>query len=210
MSVTYYEGVQLGLPWIRYNSPGPHAPPFVEGFGVQSDIRLMVSRDHGQSWERVGAEPVLSPSGDPSAWDALFLKLADRLVVVEDEVRLYYSAVGLKPNGNSTVQIGLATWERDRFVALRAGEREGVLLTKPLVWPGGRLHVNANAERGTLALEVLGEDGAVLAATDAPLSGNVREAIPSWCSPGSLPSAGEIVRLRFVLREGDLYSFWWG
>jgi hypothetical protein len=62
--------------------------------------------------------------------------------------------------GGST---GLAVLRRDGFASMDAGDVQGILTTRPLVFQGRRLFVNADARGGELDVEVLGPDGKSIA-----------------------------------------------
>ena len=51
--------------------------------------------------------------------------------------------------------IGLGTLRLDGFMSVDAGNRGGVLTTKPLAIEGKRLYVNANAAEGELRVEIV-------------------------------------------------------
>ena len=98
------------------------------------------------------------------------------------------------------------------FASRRAGEREGVLTTHPLIFQGSRLTVNAAAAEGRVAVEVLdeagrpvagyGRDECLLTAFDS-----TRQEV-SWREKPDLSSVrGRPVRLRFTLQNADLYGF---
>ena len=112
----------------------------------------------------------------------------------------------------SNGSIGVATLRRDGFAGMVA-DGKGELLTKPLVFDGGHLFVNAECRFGSLAAEVVGDDG-------QPVKGFTRADCATFArgdstkaelvfAGGSLSAlAGKPVRLRFFLHCGTLYSFW--
>ena len=98
------------------------------------------------------------------------------------------------------------------FASRRAGEQEGVLTTHPLIFQGSRLTVNAAADEGRLAVDVLDEAG-------RPLPGYGREEClleafdstqqeVTWSGKPDLAALrGQPVRLRFYVQKADLYGF---
>ncbi|MAE28198.1 MAG: hypothetical protein CMJ87_04335 [Planctomycetes bacterium] len=113
--------------------------------------------------------------------------------------------------------LGLAQLRADGFCSLRAHRFPGTLVTKPFVWPGGELHVNASVVggggNGGLWVEVLTEDL-------EPISGLTREDadvfqrdstqhVYTWQQDaGAINTVtGQRVRLKFFLEHVDLYSF---
>ncbi len=98
------------------------------------------------------------------------------------------------------------------FASRRAGEREAVLTTHPLIFEGSRLTVNAAAAKGRVIVEILdeggrplagyGRDECMLAAFDS-----TRQDV-TWKEKPDLASLrGRAVRLRFHLQRADLYGF---
>ena len=109
--------------------------------------------------------------------------------------------------------VGLATLRRDGFASLAAGPEGGHVTTRPLTFAGQRLHVNAAvASGGRLRVEVLDRHGHALPGLTLddclPFTGDSTAQEIRWTA-GSLPEqpAGPL-RLRFALRDADLYAFW--
>ncbi len=100
----------------------------------------------------------------------------------------------------------------DGFVSSRAGAAGGELLTKPLVFSGDRLVINAaTQEGGKLLVELQDADGKPLpgfAAQDCQaFQGDQIAHTVSWKGSGDLTTlAGKPIRVRFVLNNADLYS----
>ncbi len=57
---------------------------------------------------------------------------------------------------------GLASIQRDRFVAMEGNYRPGLLRTKPFIHDGGTLHVNAAVKFGALTVSLLDDQGAAI------------------------------------------------
>jgi len=131
-------------------------------------------------------------------------------VPVGDEVYFYYGgyARGHKIEAQTERQIGLARMKKDRYVALVATEKPGVLITKPFLLPGGELTVNANAGRGAVRVSLLGADRKPLNSRAEPelISGDVLAQTVRW--PESIETArGQPVRLEFELQNAALFGF---
>lgn len=107
---------------------------------------------------------------------------------------------------------GMASLRRDGFVSMKAMENEGVLTTEKLSFDGKYLFVNVEA--GRLLVELLDERG-------VPIKGYTKEdCIPmekvnftkqrvAWKGQSDLGKlAAGVIRIRFYLTNGDLYSFW--
>ena len=121
--------------------------------------------------------------------------------------------------------LGLARLRRDGFVSLGANPvREGVLVTQPLLSWGDTLTVNAACRgHGSLRAEILDEAGAVIPGYTAedcdPFHGDSVEHVLRWNGGAELrggAAAGDgegeaeaprFRRIRFLLRDAELYSF---
>jgi hypothetical protein len=101
----------------------------------------------------------------------------------------------------------------DGFVSLWAPARGGELVTKPLVFDGGNLTLNASTSgAGSIQVEIQDAAGRPVpgyALADCPeLFGDELARVVRWRKGGDVrPLAGKTVRLRFVLKDADLYAF---
>ena len=87
------------------------------------------------------------------------------------------------------------------------------MTTRPLRFSGQRLFVNAEMSAGELRAEVLDPNGRVLAPFSCercrPFSGDSTRREISWDGGPPLGQLrGEVVRLRFYVTRGHLFSFW--
>ena len=204
-------GMEPGIPPMR----GTARTPWLDTV----DIQLVSSRD-GRQWHRLGDGRPFLPVGPADTYDAGMVYMAQLPVVRKDlgEIWLYY--IGYRkghwalPRGeNEESSINLAKLRLDGFVSLTAGE--GEFTTKPLVFEGERLEINARTtgDEGRVTVEVLD------ASTGAPLAGFGREDCDAfqgnsvahavtWRNGPSLKDlAGEPVRLRFHLRRAKIFAF---
>lgn len=95
-------------------------------------------------------------------------------------------------------------YRADGFVSLQAGEEEGIVITKPLRFRGTIPVLNfATGDGGSVVVESLGDDGAMLAESE-PLVGDTVAARVEWKDGGQLPE-GEGT-FRFRLKNADLFS----
>ncbi len=101
----------------------------------------------------------------------------------------------------------------DGFVSVQAPFRGGEVVTKPLVFDGSRLEINySTSAAGSVRIEVQSEDGEPLpgfALDDCfEIVGDSVEHTVRWNGGTGVESlAGRPVRLRFVLKDADLFSF---
>ncbi len=102
----------------------------------------------------------------------------------------------------------------DGFVSASAPMSGGELVTRPLVFEGGNLALNlATSGAGSVQVELQEPDGTPIpgyALADCPeIYGDHLRFVVRWSDVGGdvRPVQGRPVRLRFVLRDADLYSF---
>jgi len=202
LSIFYYETVYLGLLRMFHTSNGV------------VDIQLATSRN-ARHWDRRIRTPFIPTTPKEGAWDyGNNAPATNPPIRVGDELWFYYSGRGTHhdevPN---TGAIGLGTLRVDGFVSMDAGAQGGVLTTKPLRLTGRTLCINADAAGGRLLVEVMGQDGNVVAPfstanCESLTSDAIRHAV-RWRGATDLASIGDrIVRLRFRLAGASLYAFW--
>ncbi|MFV1969010.1 MAG: hypothetical protein ACC628_26620, partial [Pirellulaceae bacterium] len=108
--------------------------------------------------------------------------------------------------------IGLAKLRLDGWVSVDADDGPGTLTTKPLKLAGNDLVINADARKGQMAVEILGQAGRPLPgfslADCKPFSGDSVRHTVQWKSSSDLSQLkGQPVRLRFHIQNAKLYSF---
>lgn len=167
---------------------------------------FMTSRD-GVVFRRWSEEliPITAPKdrdGNRSnymTWGLLQLPGQDRELSVY-ATEAYYAGPGSR--------VRRFTFRTDGFVSVHA-TGEGTLVTKPLTFAGSKLSLNI-ASQGPTRVELQDAGGKPLAgfALDdcAAIVGDQIEHTVAWKGGSLSPLAGQPVRLRFVLREADLYS----
>ncbi len=213
MGVFRYERLYIGIP-AMYHAVGP-VPNYPNTIGFHL-VQLICSRDL-KNWKRIGdRKPFIEPSPlGAGAYDLTQIIGPSYPVVRGDELWFYYT--GLKYRGAFAQDepkldpdqgaICLAVLRRDGFVSLDAETQEGILLTKPFKMSGSRLFVNVEAWQGEIRAEVLDVDGKAVAAS-APLKGNSPHGELKWEQGDMAALRGEVVSLRFKLRNASFYSFW--
>ncbi|MEY4941019.1 MAG: hypothetical protein RIQ93_2754, partial [Verrucomicrobiota bacterium] len=114
--------------------------------------------------------------------------------------------------GNSSA-LRRYTLRMDGFVSAHAPMTGGELFTKPLIFKGGRLELNfATSAAGEVRIELQDATGRPLPGFTLedcpPIFGDTIERIVSWKAGGHVAAlTGKPVRLRFVLKDADVYSF---
>jgi hypothetical protein len=100
----------------------------------------------------------------------------------------------------------------DGFASVRADFNGGELLTRPLKFSGNRLDLNFSTSAvGSIRVEIADETGQAIpgfaAADCVEVIGNEIDRTVRWKSGGDVSSlAGSTVRLRFVMKDADLYA----
>ena len=100
----------------------------------------------------------------------------------------------------------------DGFVSLHAPLAGGVCLTKPLIFSGRRLFLNyATSAAGSLRVEIQDDEGRPVPGFSLDESneifGDSINQVAHWAGGSDLGAlAGRPIRIRFVLKDADLYS----
>ena len=219
-----YESVMLGAMEILVNTEHDNGDCSKVGLPKNTGLHFCFSRDGRTFTPR--AEPDIAPEGWGSgAWDTGYLSATGGVCVVRDE-RLWFYYSGLRGDGRrlasgttwfrngmySNGAIGLATLRRDGFAGMVADGR-GEIVTKPLVFDGGHLFVNAECRFGSVSAEILGEGGRPVRGFSADDCASFRQADSTKTelrfSGGSLAAlSGQPARIRFILECATLYAFW--
>ncbi|HZQ21653.1 MAG TPA: hypothetical protein VFA89_02540 [Terriglobales bacterium] len=237
-----YEGMYLGLADIFHSQDsGPNA------FTV--DVQLALSRN-GEDWWRAGNRQTFFGTGPENAWDRYRVYEANTPPIsVGNELWFYYRGDATRhtppapewrqgppwfahidpaeplPSSMPASGMGLAKLRRDGFISVDAGARPGRLLTRPLIFDGTQLHVNANANGGFVRAELylaekkesnygsyswaIGDPIPGFSLSDCePFRADSTNSVLQW-KGGSLDRfAGQYVVIRFELVNASLYSFW--
>jgi len=235
MNVLPYAGAYVGL-LNTYHGETIQQIPEDQPWMDRVDNQLVFSRN-GVTWQRVLHDGVATAAQlkedrnwKQEAEQATFLPYGEYKrdwdwgqvypfhppLVVGDEVRFYYTGMSSRHwasyhKDEPGSGIGLATLRIDGFVAVEAPDA-GTLTTKPLVFFGDTLVVNADADEGSVVVEALRADGNPLpgftAADCTPLTtDNVRHVVEWGSRADCALLQGSPIRLRFHLQRAKLYSF---
>lgn len=209
LSVTPYEGIYVGLVWIFPNTPSSGDN---NADAPVTWPELVISRD-GIHWQRPFFGQAFLPLGPKGSFDHRQIRTASSIVELPDQLVLMYSGSPDAHVSGHRWDIGMATLRPDGFAALRADDSEGTLVTKPMTFDAGKLSINANvAEGGYVKAELLDAAGKVVPGYTMddcqPITGDQVRATLKWKEHATLPpSTSEGMRLRFILRRAQLYSF---
>lgn len=191
------------------------ATRFFPNQGSSTDIALLSSRD-GRSFDRVLKEAFIRPAPTRDSWGN----------------RGNYAALNVFPLRDDRPDIQAEHWRylnpqhmgimvRDRiyylpvdgFASINAPFEEGEMITKPLVLSGKELMLNFETSAGGfIRVELQDAAGQAIPGYSAAdmkedFRGNERGRIVVWKQGSDVSAlAGRPVRLRFVMREADLYA----
>lgn len=176
-----------------------------------SDSVFMTSRD-GLNFERTFMEAFLRPGREIRNWTERSNLFAWGVVpTAKDEISVYYTQHYRHPS--SHLERGVL--RVDGFVSVNATYEGGELITRPLVFTGDILVLNyATSGVGSIRVEVQDADGNPIThytlSESRQMYGDEVEGQVFWSftSVGRVQKLeGQPVRLRFVMKDADLYSF---
>jgi hypothetical protein len=217
-----------------YYHYGSYHQEFRKAFPVNAgalDARFAASRD-GVAWLRYDFRAFI-PLGMTGEFDSRRVYPAYGVVAAPNgrELYMYYlgtsethgwdrddrnnellTAAGLAPTGPSA--ISRVALRRDGFVSVRAAYGGGEFTTPPVRFTGGQLLVNVDTSAsGEMRVALLGADGNPLpgfALEECAIihTTNDINRVVMWKGGSSVGAlAGTPVRIRFVMRDVDLYAF---
>ncbi len=208
-----YESLMLGMFQLHYGPPNEVCEE--SGYPKITGLEFAYSRD-GFHWSRPDRTCAIYPEKD--CWDRGYVQSSGNLCTVDEEkITFYYIGFGGNPGTGRKYAMyengatGVAFLRRDGFASMDA-EGQGELLTRNVTFHGKHLFLNLDAPAGSIRVEVLDENGAVLpgfALEDClPVSGDHTRVEVKWRNDNLARLAGSVVRFRFVLQNAKLYSFW--
>lgn len=181
----------------------------------RNEVLVGWSRD-GFNWDRSNRQPFHPVAADNEAWNAGNVQsVCGSPVIVGDSLYFYMSGRYNNPSWDSNFATGLATMRRDGFVSMDArGGAMHTLTTVPIECSARFLFVNVDATEGALLVEMLDSLG-------TPVKGygvhdcRSMKGIDSTCRMVEWRHGidmeslvGKSVKLKFHLRDGALYAFW--
>ena len=210
---TYFNEIPAGM------DSGNAQSPWLD----KVDVQLLWSRD-GEKFDRIGERRVFIPNGTEGSWDEDLIYTVQAPIVRKDlgEIWIYYEGVsghhyfghrGEHQRG----QVGLAILRLDGFISITGS---GTLNTKPLIFQGNQLSINATGVDkyagefyGSVEVEIID------AQTQHPIPGFTRDNCDifggdeishtvSWNGSANVGNLqGTSVMLRFYLKRAKLFSF---
>lgn len=200
-------GTYLMFPsrFVHERTPDPN---WTYDTGV-SDIVFMSSRD-GINFDRSFMEAFIRPGLDFGNWHdrGIYFEVGV-LQTANTELSMY----GMENAHLDTQRIRRYTLRTDGFVSVRGGYAGGEFTTPPLVFNGSQLELNYSTSAvGSVEVEIQDVDGVPQAGFSrgefAERYGDEIEGVVEWDGKSDLGAlAGKPVRLRFILKDADLYAF---
>jgi hypothetical protein len=179
------------------------------GYGSDCAEAVFMTSRGGQHYTRRFMEGFIRPGLDPGNWASRAGLTALGVVPTGPaEMSLYKQAHYAQP----TCHLLRYTLRTDGFVSVNAPYRGGECVTKPFTFAGRTLVLNfATGAAGAVRVELQDAQGRPLpgrALADAmELVGDDIERVASWKTGSDLsPWAGQAVKLRFVMKDADVYS----
>ena len=210
----YYRAPHIFFGFPKRFVPDRKAVDMSENNDGVSDGLFMTSRN-GQSFHRWG-EALIRPGLQQERWVNRNNMTADGILVTKsaipgmpDELSIY-STEGYY-RGDSC-RLRRFTVRIDGFVSVRANGRGGQMLTRPLTFKGNALHINySTSAAGSVRVEIQDAAGKPIPGftlNDCPeIFGDEIDHTVAWKQGSDVGKlAGQTVRLRFVLKDADLYS----
>ncbi|NUQ61279.1 MAG: hypothetical protein HUU20_02255 [Pirellulales bacterium] len=170
---------------------------------------VFVTSRAGNQYDRTFLEAFFRPGLDPGNWVSRSMMAALGVVPTGPaEMSLYYH----QHDGQTTFHLLRATLRTDGFASVHASYQGGEIVTRPLKFAGKELTINySTSAAGSIRVEIQDEAGKPIPGyrlTDATeIIGDQIERAVAWKAGTDLGALAERpVRLRFVLKDADLYS----
>jgi hypothetical protein len=170
---------------------------------------LLASARGGDSFQRTFMEAFIRPGADLQNWTSRANYAARGIVQTgERELSIYVK----HHSGYLSNHVRRYVIRPDGFVSVQGPYEGGELVTKPFTFAGSTLSINyATSAAGGLFVEIQTLEGTPIegfALKDCPeIIGDRIEHTVSWKQGADVTGlAGKPVRLRFVLKDADLYS----
>ncbi|MBI1924410.1 hypothetical protein HYR99_09180, partial [Candidatus Poribacteria bacterium] len=203
----YFRGPHIYLAFPKRFVPSRKAVPEHPSPGV-SDAVFMTSRD-GLHWNRHFMEAFIRPGLDAENWTERNNMPAWGVVPTgPNEISIYYSQHYRHP----TAHIKRGTLRTDGFVSVRADYAGGEMVTKPLIFQGNELALNYSTSAvGSIRVEIQRDDGTPIPGYSLQESieifGDEIGRVVTWERGADVSQlTGQPVRLRFVMKDADVYS----
>lgn len=222
MPVFPYQGTYVGLPWMyhaRWIKYGRYSKPEVmyeaqEGSARTVDVQIAWSHDLRQ-WTRTPERKPFIALGPEGAWDSKMIYTARSPVIVGDKLFFYYGGFDTIHDDNKDPKgaIGLATLRLDGFCSMRAGEKEGWLISRREVFNTPKVTINAKcAPGGYVTAELVDRNNKVIPGFSrmdciAFRGDSVKHELVWRTQQFPKKLIDRDKKIRFYVKHADLYSY---
>ncbi|MBI1177704.1 hypothetical protein GC207_09735 [bacterium] len=176
--------------------------------GDTAETVLLTSRG-GTSYDRTFMEGFIRPGNDLGNWASRAGLTALGVVPTgRGEMSIYKQAHYAQP----TAKLLRYTLRTDGFASVHAPFAGGEMITRPFTFSGGELIINfASGAAGDIRVELQDADGQPVPGRSLAYAretiGDEIERVVRWRDGSDVSSfSGKVVRLRFVMKDADLYS----
>jgi len=213
----YFRAPQLYVATAARFMPGRQAITDEEAKAIQvhpsyykdiSDAVLLTSRG-GDRYQRTFMEGFVSPGIGAENWvSRTNYPVLNIVPTGPDEMSLYVN----QNYGQPTAHIRRYTLRLDGFASVEAPYDGGELVTRPLVFQGKRLLLNyATSAAGGIRVEIQDSQGQPIPGfrldeTKELIGNRIEQAVPWKAGEDLSRLAGQVVQLRFVLKDANLYA----
>ena len=203
----YFRNPRLVLMFPKRYLPTRKFDPAWKNTGL-SDIVFMFSRD-GRDFDRRFMEAFMRPGRRIEGWHERSIHVGTGLVPTGNgEMSLYFIEHAKTPQ----LVIRRGVLRLDGLVSLNAPYEGGTVVTQVLDFSGSRLVLNyATSAAGSIRVEIQDAAGNALAGYGlddcAHIYGDEVDRVVSWKGGSNLKGlSGQPIRLKFELKDADLYS----
>jgi hypothetical protein len=179
------------------------------GYRVASSDSIFMTTRGGSHYDRAFMEAFIRPG--PGLEDWVARDNTPALGVVPANARELFT-YRMSHYAQPTSHMARYSLRTDGFVSVNAPYRGGELITKPFTFLGRKLEINfVTSAAGGLRVEIQDEGGkpiAGFALADCPeMIGDEIDRVVTWVGGADVSKlAGRIVRLRFAIKDADVYS----
>ncbi len=179
------------------------------GYRIASSDSILMTTRGGSHYERTFLDAFIRPGPTPEDWIARDNAPALGVVPANGREMFIYR---LSHYAQPSSHIARYRLRADGFISVHAPYGGGELITRPFKFSGNRLELNfETSAAGGLRVEIQDEQGVpqagyTLAECPEMIGDDVDRTI-RWSAGGDVGKlAGKTVRLRFVMKDADLYS----
>jgi hypothetical protein len=180
------------------------------GYFKDASDAVLFSTRGGMRYDRTFLESFLRPGVGMENWTSRTNYPALNVVQTGPAEMSFYVN---RNYGQPSAHIARYTLRLDGFASIEAGYSGGELITRPLRFSGHELQINySTSAAGGIRVELQGESGEPIPgytlADARELIGDQVERTVSWKAGADVTAlSGKPVRLRFSLKDANLYSF---